>query len=894
MKQKLMPVVVASLLFGAVFWVNSVARSFEKQTPIRIAGGKIAPSHFEDFEKPGTYCEIHNDVDDPGYFFDNFNPDTVAGFAVYMDPAQCGPSPYPFKVTDVHLYLYDPDGTYQWPVAIRVNIRNSNQGYNCDGPQEVLCSEDFTVDSDSAYPYMVTLELAAPCCVDQPFFLEIVYTEPPDPDHPHPSLLMNVETDPADSCDNWGIYLGEYFTWAEFWEVPPGDAIIRATGYTEDPECGNLFWYWKPDKPDQDFPSPSGMPDFDQYQFEDSLVLCGPTAAANCLWWFNAVPAGMTPPDLIRLLSTYFKTDPYNVGTYVDSMQLGLEQYLNDYGFALQESTFQMPDFFEMEDSLKACQDIILLLGFWWYDDVAERWYREGGHFVTMAGVCSESLKIAISDPARDAAEYGWPGRVRPLEHPSHPGDPILHNGPTYVSHDMYQSYLDNPFPSPGNPFWETDYVWWGKGAFSGMNVPEEFRLVTRPAPRDGKNIYTTEVEYAVMICSTSSWVGCPEDPNDFGVCDTMYIEPWPDDLVPQGDPPYFVRVPIYVTNDLAGDPTWQDSLAGFVIPLSYTHSNPSRYCSLSSYWNTTDVLWVFPWFSTRSIFRHIVEGTDTLYHNRMADMAADFMGRDWDFRMVDLDGTSHFWLSMFSTGGQDQMWWESDRTLLATMTFKLEDSMSVCVDTCFWPPQSSLEWIPIRSPYLGKIPRPGTGTSSFEVCFNVGPFENSPPEPFSLLSPPNKAFTPRVVRLDWETATDPDLSDQVTYDLYVSTSYYFSSDSTAIDSNLTTSEHVRTLDYGTYYWKVKAEDNWGAETWCSQFSSFIVTGIPYSRGDFNGDGFINPGDVVFSINFLFRNGSAPQPLEAGDVDCDSVIEPGDVVYLINYLFRDGPPPCEA
>jgi hypothetical protein len=118
-------------------------------------------------------------------------------------------------------------------------------------------------------------------------------------------------------------------------------------------------WYWKPDRPDQDHPAPSGMPDFDQNQ-DEWQSYCGPTAVANCLWWYNAVPEGWTPPQLIDTLARYFHTDP-DSGTYVDSMQIGLEQYFQDYKFALQESTFHMPNFYEMEDSLKKCQDIILL-----------------------------------------------------------------------------------------------------------------------------------------------------------------------------------------------------------------------------------------------------------------------------------------------------------------------------------------------------------------------------------------------------------------------------------------------------------------------------------------------------------------------------------------------------
>jgi hypothetical protein len=62
-------------------------------------------------------------------------------------------------------------------------------------------------------------------------------------------------------------------------------------------------------------------------------------------------------------------------------------------------------------------------------------------------------------------------------------------------------------------------------------------------------------------------------------------------------------------------------------------------------------------------------------------------------------------------------------------------------------------------------------------------------------------------------------------------------------------------------------------------------------RGDATADGVIDIGDVVYLINYLFRNGSVPCPFEAGDANCDGVVVIGDVVYLINYLFRGGPLP---
>ena len=237
-----------------------------------------------------------------------------------------------------------------------------------------------------------------------------------------------------------------------------------------------------------------------------------------------------------------------------------------------------------------------------------------------------------------------------------------------------------------------------------------------------------------LLALGATAWGVCPEDTLDSGECDTMYVEPWPADLIPGSGSPYFARVPIYVTCDLVDE---YDSIAGFVIPLWYTHSNPTKYCSVSAYWNTTSTQWVSPDFSTRSIFRHIVEGTDTLYHNRMADMAADFSGRDWDTRILNVESDSswhqcwpdsifvppHFWLALLPTGWEDQWWWEGSRVLLATMTFKLEDSMTICIDTCFWPPTGHLAWAIWAG--IKKTPRPGTGDpNSFEVCFNVEPVE--------------------------------------------------------------------------------------------------------------------------------------------------------------------------
>jgi hypothetical protein len=62
--------------------------------------------------------------------------------------------------------------------------------------------------------------------------------------------------------------------------------------------------------------------------------------------------------------------------------------------------------------------------------------------------------------------------------------------------------------------------------------------------------------------------------------------------------------------------------------------------------------------------------------------------------------------------------------------------------------------------------------------------------------------------------------------------------------------------------------------------------------GDANGDEIINVGDPVFLINYVFKGGPAPDPLEEGDANCDGTVNVGDAVYLINHVFKGGPGPC--
>jgi hypothetical protein len=218
-------------------------------------------------------------------------------------------------------------------------------------------------------------------------------------------------------------------------------------------------------------------------------------------------------------------------------------------------------------------------------------------------------------------------------------------------------------------------------------------------------------VAMSALLCCGLSWAACPEDAGDNGNCDTLYVIPYDNQGVASF--PAQVRVLLMVTNDVE-TPT-VDSIYGFVMPLSYANrTNPTKYCSTGAWWNTSSALYVYPDFN-RSVFRHLVNASDpsdTIYHNRMAHLADDFGGREWGTRIVDaLVDTMRF--SLIATDPNDQMWWAGNRVLLATMTFQVEDTMTICIDSCFWPPTGRMLFTRMDS--WTYVPR-----TLLPVCFKV------------------------------------------------------------------------------------------------------------------------------------------------------------------------------
>ena len=64
-----------------------------------------------------------------------------------------------------------------------------------------------------------------------------------------------------------------------------------------------------------------------------------------------------------------------------------------------------------------------------------------------------------------------------------------------------------------------------------------------------------------------------------------------------------------------------------------------------------------------------------------------------------------------------------------------------------------------------------------------------------------------------------------------------------------------------------------------------------YVCSDTDGDRLINILDIVYLINFLYKSGPAPEPLESADVNHDEFVNILDIVYIINFIYKNGPEP---
>jgi hypothetical protein len=761
--------------------------------------------------------------------------------------------------------------------------------------------------------------------------------EPPNPDED--SCLVSVDPDVYGHYENvvtdtlWG-YLppydfglnvlwdqggmagktywsyGYYWTIGYWWDVVadlpafgmgwPGAVRIRSWGKVVDqndcPIPEDAWWQKEPffeyDEGTETVLAyaPCGVPDFDQ-KFKEAAhpeidaPWDGPTALANCLWWMVAADklddfwseycgfADMwdpqNPPCVINYLADFMEFGDCGVGP--DEFDAGLDALVEEYVLWVDIKEMHQPTFEFIEYECRICEDVILLLGFWYPEVVAGEppettWYRVGGHWVTVAGVDHINGKIKISDPDLDWAEMmGWTDFVCSFEYylaHDHGTDPYCHFDAGNVSHDPY-AIAPSITPCgvlmiPDYPYYELDmakYLGHNNNPYCPGEVATEY---------EGQPIFV-EIEFAKAISPIPPYM-----------CETIWAYRGADmwtgmvkcnygDLMARDDYGFY------------WDPYGLAGFDGSII----LGNDPSN---LAFFGGDNDPPGeFFPYGGVEYGF-YMKDGytlpdgsagqvgvntlTTNYFHNYGLDLDVDMTAVAfddtvgygagngvWDVYTITNTGTTAY------TGLRFAIWYDWDL---------LDDGY---LDASGADPDVSFGWI------YNTAAHPDTVFGN--LILTDGPI--SAERFLGVVNPtyvhPNAGWgwdrdsLWNVMNGDdhnsWNTSGGPDdMSSIMTtapFDLQVGQSVTIAS--------------------------------WTGEPPPEPARSFITAEMYYIghfRGDVNMDCIINPPDIVYTVNYVFKSGPPAKPFEDhGDCNDDGVVNAADIVYQVNYVFKSGPVPVD-
>ncbi len=896
-------------LILTIFWFAGVSHSAaieRSRDVLSIAEQAQSPNPPPLGSESKRFCHLQRDNGMALTYFPNYAVGDKD--AVYFDAAQCGvPYPFPFQITDVELLLFN----HAEVDSVRLRFHVWSVGSDLDqGPQERLwTSVIYAVHT--FYPDWASVSLPQAVCVEAPFFFGVEYVA--GDVGSIPGLVSDDQQNMVDTSFQWVWLAADSPPWREwnwYWNDPdPGWLMVRLAGETYSLVC-DTGWIWMSDNGY----APSGAPDVDESQ-NSWVGYCGPVAAGNCLEWFGiSLNLGWSIPQFIDSLALYFGTD--TAGTEVHSMKSGIDNFLNAFSLTgTYSSIWPAPDFYVMADSLEASQTIALLLGFWWYD--GENWWREGGHFVTLAGVDVEELKTALSDPGRDEAEHGWPGRVRPPDHPSPPHPDTLHNDPAYVSHEIYRCSVESGVPA--NPDWQlSDYLEIDPDLareYTGMNFPTEFLSYSQPAPAG--TTFVTQVEYAIMLCTRQ---------------EHMFWEPACANYAPSGMPDFDQRQDTWISFETS-QPTfcgpaaaansfwWIDSK--FDLPSGAPGDGSDQFPLVRDYldnlsfyinWDDHDMWNVdhsgTPWTGVDpppATPQPFVPGPQNPggvsswgeFVERLAwEMDTDgrrTLGAHRGTRPQDVDSALEQWFAgeTFSDGSNlnDSLCVR----IYQKPTFFLVDSLvsqhgNVVLLLGFWFLESN-KWWRAGGHYVTVA---GINPVESFLALSDPYFDNAENGgPGRILSGSYITHDP-LPHGDSTIHNDP---GNVSHDIYFPDLNFsnlagvWQVPDYAISSDLDTLMNL--------FHRQNVPEEFVPLTQPHPPGNPVTTVVEYAilidaldyRGDVNKDGNAELGDAIFLINYLFRQEAAPDPVYAGDLNCDGVVELGDIIFLLNYLFRNGTVP---
>jgi hypothetical protein len=205
------------------------------------------------------------------------------------------------------------------------------------------------------------------------------------------------------------------------------------------------------------------------------------------------------------------------------------------------------------------------------------------------------------------------------------------------------------------------------------------------------RNLLLLAVMILTVFAFSSLYAQCPQEPNDNGNCDTLFLETYGPDATYSA--PGLYHIGFYIIHDYT-EPA--DSLAAIILPFCFTSSNPAADCSVSAYWNSVGGANAYN--ATRGVFRDLPPD-----NNWMRDLYLLGNGDEWDNLTVNVTTNDHFWLSCIA-GGADIRYADPAKRLFASIAFKLADSTMICLDSCFWPPSGRVAFT--RGDAISYVPR--------------------------------------------------------------------------------------------------------------------------------------------------------------------------------------------
>lgn len=93
----------------------------------------------------------------------------------------------------------------------------------------------------------------------------------------------------------------------------------------------------------------------------------------------------------------------------------------------------------------------------------------------------------------------------------------------------------------------------------------------------------------------------------------------------------------------------------------------------------------------------------------------------------------------------------------------------------------------------------------------------------------------------------------------------------------------------GDYYFTVAVTDSCLEDQFGDTMQYYI--GVMDQCGDVDGNGLVNILDILYLIDYKFKEGPPPVVYAAGDANSDHTVNILDIIHMINYKFKGGPAP---